>query len=99
MIGTRSIGELQLSCLYESQASLDAEDILGRRAIHHAAHQGAMEALECVIREGAEVNQVAGVNNITPLHYAAKVRMKEPIHIVSFPVLQPGNETSYILAS
>ena len=66
--------------LYESQASLDAEDILGRQAIHHAANQGAIETLECVIREGAEVNQVAGVNNITPLLYAAKVRMKEPVH-------------------
>ena len=55
------------------QASLYAEDILGRQAIHHAAQGGATNTLEYVIQEGANVNKLASVNNISPLHYAAKV--------------------------
>lgn len=58
------------------QASLDAEDVLGRQAIHHAAQAGALGTLECIILEGADVNRQASVNYITPLHYAAKVRLK-----------------------
>lgn len=60
--------------LYDPQASLDTEDVLGRQAIHHAAQAGALGTLECIILEGADVNQPASVNCITPLHYAAKVR-------------------------
>jgi len=60
--------------LYDPQASLDTEDVLGRQAIHHAAQAGALGTLECIILEGADVNQPASVNCITPLHYATKVR-------------------------
>ena len=59
--------------LFFFKASLDAEDILGRKAIHHAAQAGALGSLRCIIGAGADVNQPASVNNITPLHYAAKV--------------------------
>lgn len=51
---------------------MDVEDVLGRHAIHHAAQAGALRALECLIRLGADVNKLASVNNIAPLHYAAK---------------------------
>ena len=54
-------------------ASLDGEDELGRQATHHAAQSGAMKTLEYLVRGGADVNKRAGVNSITPLHYAAKV--------------------------
>ena len=60
--------------LYDPQAGLDTGDVLGRQAIHHAAQAGALGTLECIILEGADVNQPASVNCITPLHYAAKVR-------------------------
>ena len=55
------------------KANLDAEDILGRKAIHHASQAGAVGSLRCIITAGADVNQPASINNITPLHYAAKV--------------------------
>ena len=54
-------------------ASLGAEDELGRQATHHAAQSGAVRTLEYLIKGGADVNKRAGVNSITPLHYAAKV--------------------------
>ena len=56
-------------------ASLDEEDVLGRRGLHHAAQAGAGQAIECLVARGAVVNQGASVNSITPLHYAAKVGM------------------------
>ena len=60
--------------LHEYGASLSAEDGLGRQAIHHTAQTGALEALEFLLENGADVNKTASVNSITPLHYAAKVR-------------------------
>lgn len=54
-------------------ASIEVEDSLGRQAIHHAAQAGAVNSLKCLIEHGADVNKKASVNDITPLHYAAKV--------------------------
>ena len=56
------------------QAGLTRVDVLGRQALHHAAQAGAGEAIEWLVATGADVNQGASVNCITPLHYAAKVR-------------------------
>ena len=55
--------------------SLTAEDGLDREAIHHAAQAGALGALQFLLENGADVNKTASVNSITPLHYAAKVRI------------------------
>ena len=57
-------------------AGLATTDILGRQALHHAAQAGAGEAIEWLVERGSEVNQGASVNEITPLHYAAKVSYK-----------------------
>ena len=59
--------------LDEYGADLAVADVLGRRALHHAAQGGAGEAIRCLVTRGAEVNQGVSVNAITPLHYAAKV--------------------------
>lgn len=59
--------------LEDFDAHLDVEDTLGRQAIHHAAQTGAVDVLKCLFDHGADVNKKASVNNITPLHYAAKV--------------------------
>ena len=59
--------------LHTCCASLAAEDQLGRRVTHHAAQSGAVRVLEWLLENGADVNKKAGVNSITPLHYAAKV--------------------------
>ena len=59
--------------LDEYGADAAASDVLGRRALHHAAQAGAGEAIECLLARGSEVNQGVSVNAITPLHYAAKV--------------------------
>ena len=58
------------------KVDLKAEDILGRRALHHAAQAGAEDAIECLIKAGGEINKGVSVNSITPLHYAAKVSKK-----------------------
>ena len=55
------------------QADLGAEDVLGRRALHHASQSGSAEVIQYLVGAGADVNQPASVNHITPLHYAAKV--------------------------
>ena len=60
--------------LHRCGASLSAVDELGREATHHAAQSGAINALECLLINGADVNKKASINSITPLHYAAKVR-------------------------
>lgn len=59
-------------------ASLEVADILGRNGLHHAAQAGAGEAIECLVMKGADINQGASVNSITPLHYAAKVKHTYP---------------------
>ena len=56
------------------QASLEAADVLGRQALHHAAQAGAGDSITFLTARGAGVNQPASINAITPLHYAAKVR-------------------------
>lgn len=60
---------------YGTPLLIGAEDGLGRRGIHHAAQAGALGALRFLLENGAEVNRTASVNSITPLHYAAKVRV------------------------
>ncbi len=54
-------------------ARVDLTDSLGRQAIHHAAQAGATDTLQCLVERGADVNKKASINDITPLHYAAKV--------------------------
>lgn len=54
-------------------ASLEAADVLGRHALHHASQAGAVEAIQYLLQQGVAVNQPVSINAITPLHYAAKV--------------------------
>ena len=54
-------------------ADVSTCDVLGRCGLHHAAQAGAGQAVRCLVSRGADVNQPASVNGITPLHYAAKV--------------------------
>lgn len=54
-------------------ASLEASDVLGRHALHHASQAGAVEAIQYLLQQGVAVNQPVSINAITPLHYAAKV--------------------------
>ena len=54
-------------------ADLQAEDTLGRHALHHAAQAGAGDAIDYLIGMGADVNMRSRENWVTPLHYAAKV--------------------------
>lgn len=57
-------------------ADVSTLDVLGRCGLHHAAQAGAGQAVRCLVSRGADVNQPASVNAITPLHYAAKVSPK-----------------------
>jgi len=58
------------------QADSCSEDILGRRALHHASQSGAGLVIRYLVAAGADVDEAVSVNAITPLHYAAKARMK-----------------------
>lgn len=57
------------------QADLFAEDVMGRRVLHHAAQAGSAEVIRCLVRKRVDVDRSASVNHISPLHYAAKVGM------------------------
>ena len=56
------------------QGSLEAEDLQGRRAVHHAAQAGDNSALSLLQREGASIEAVIVNTGQTPLHCAARVR-------------------------
>ena len=60
--------------LDEWQANLFAEDVMGRRVLHHAAQAGAAEVIQYLAWRKVDVNRLVSVNHISPLHYAAKVR-------------------------
>jgi E3 ubiquitin-protein ligase mind-bomb len=62
------------SLLQHNKGSLEAEDLQGRRAVHHAAQAGANSALSLLQREGASIEAVIVNTGQTPLHCAARVR-------------------------
>ena len=53
---------------------MEAEDLQGRRAVHHAAQAGANNAVLLLQQEGADTEAVISTTGQTPLHCAAKVR-------------------------
>ncbi len=55
------------------QASVSAEDNLGRQALHLAAQSGSEESVIFLVEKlNADVNVISSVSGVTPLHVAAK---------------------------
>jgi ankyrin repeat protein len=52
-------------------------DILGRTALHHGAQAGAVATVRMLLTLGVDVSCRGSVNDLTPLHYAAKEGQSE----------------------
>jgi ankyrin repeat protein len=83
--------EVAQCLLHHHKGCLKMEDSQGRQAIHHASQAGATDALQLLLTEGAEVDALASMTGLTPLHYAAKVRV---YHVVRSLVVKCRMHTS-----
>ena len=67
----------RMSLLLEFGADVEAKDVGGHNALYRVANGIGSEdegraAIELLIRHGADVNQVSGVGDMTPLHMSAR---------------------------